>query len=205
MLDPARYATPETAVAGWFEVLFPDHPVPADVGDLAWRGQLGFLLKKHLLFQNLLRFLKGGIGTWQKLQEQMAARMPEMARPYAGRVLEALVGLVAWARDPAAAARPLVTVRVQLWMRELRRLVASIESSPDEVRLHSAADLRVDAGQVFLPLVQCSECRTTGWLARLPAGTLRLDVDLETIYNAWFRSSPDVARLYPRDGVDVRE
>lgn len=205
VLDPARYATPEAAVAGWFEVFFPEQPVPENVGDLAWRAQLGLLLKKHLLFQNLLRFLKGGIGTWEKLQEQMAAPMPEGSRPYAGRVLEALVGLVAWARDPAFATRPLVTVRVQLWMRELRRLVASIESSPDEARLHSAADLRVDAGQVFLPLVQCSECRTTGWLARLPAGTLRLDVDLETIYNAWFRSSPDVARLYPREGVERTE
>src|SRR5690606_22191432 len=114
VLDPARYATPEAAVAAWFEVFFPEQPVPENVGDLAWRAQLGLLLKKHLLFQNLLRFLKGGIGTWEKLQEQMAAPMPEGSRPYAGRVLEALLGLVAWARDPAFATRPLVTVRVQL-------------------------------------------------------------------------------------------
>ena len=201
VLDPAQYASPDAAIAAWFSVFFPELPAPNSVGDPDWRSRLGLLLKKHLLFQNLLRFLKGGIGTWAKLQEQMAASMPEVARVHASRVLEALVGLVAWARDPASSTRPLAMVRVQLWMRELRRLVASIESLPDLAQIHLAADLRVDAGQIFLPLVQCSECRTTGWLGRLPAGTQRLDVDLETIYNAWFRSSPDVARLYPRLGV----
>lgn len=198
-LDPSRYATPEEAVAAWFPLFFPSEAAPADVNDPAWRSGLGELLKQHLLFHNLLRLLKGGIGDWPLLQQQMAGPLPEAARAHAGQVLDALVALLAWARD--ASGRPLVNLRVQVWMRELRRLVASVTSKREDVELRSAADLRAEGGGLNLPLVQCSECRTTGWLARRPAHAPRLDHELETVYNAWFRAAPEVARLYPREGV----
>ena len=202
LLDPARYKTPEDAIAAWFPLFFPTEPVPAAVSDPAWRSTLGELLKQHLLFHNLLRLLKGGVGEWPTLQQQMAGPLPEGVRQHAGLVLDALVALLAWARD-GSGIRPLVTVRVQLWMRELRRLVASVTDKGNEVALRSASDLKADAGQLNLPLVQCSECRTTGWLARRPANATRLDQDLETIYNTWFRAAPEVSRLYPREGVPV--
>lgn len=200
LLDPAAHATPEDAIAAWFPLFFPSEQVPANVCDPAWRAGLGELLKEHLLFQNLLRLLKGGVGEWPLLQQQMAGPLPETARAHAGRVLDALVALLAWARD-ASGKRPLVTVRVQLWARELRRLVAAVGPKGEEVELRSAASLKADAGQLNLPLVQCSECRTSGWLARRPAHASRLDHELETVYNAWFRAAPEVARLYPCKGV----
>lgn len=200
-LDASAYATPEAAIAAWFPVFFPSEPPPANVAEPGWRAALGDLLKQHLLFHNLLRLLKGGIGEWPQLQEQMAGPLPEAARPHAGKVLDALVALLAWARDPADAKRPLVTLRVQVWMRELRRLVASVTANGPEVELRSAVDLKTAADRLSLPLVQCSECRTTGWLARRPANATRLDRELEMIYNAWFRAAPEVARLYPRAGL----
>ncbi|WPU55888.1 DEAD/DEAH box helicase [Stenotrophomonas acidaminiphila] len=198
-LDASRYATPEEAIAAWFPLFFPSEPASGDVNDPAWRSELGELLKQHLLFHNLLRLLKGGIGDWPLLQQQMAGPLPEAARAHAGQVLDALVALLAWARD--ASGRPLVNLRVQVWMRELRRLVASVTVKREEVELRLAADLKAEAGSLNLPLVQCSECRTTGWLARRPAHAPRLDHELETVYNAWFRAAPEVARLYPREGV----
>lgn len=201
-LDASAYATPEAAIAAWFPVFFPGESVPADVADPVWRARLGDLLKQHLLFHNLLRLLKGGIGEWQQLQEQMAGPLPETARPHAAKVLDALVALLAWARDPNDPGRPLVTIRVQVWMRELRRLVASVHANGADAVLQSAADIKTSSERLQLPLVQCSECRTTGWLARRPANATRLDRELETIYNAWFRGAPEVARLYPRAGLD---
>lgn len=201
-LNPAAYRTAEAAIAAWFPVFFPGEPRPENVVDPAWRKALGDLLKQHLLLHNLLRLLKGGVGEWPKLQEQMAGPLPEVARAHAGKVLDALVALLAWARDPADPKRPLVNLRVQLWMRELRRLVASVTPDAQEVVLRSAAELKAGTAQLNLPLVQCSECRTTGWLARQPAGATRLDRELETIYNAWFRAAPEVTRLYPRAGLE---
>ncbi len=200
-LDASRYATPEEAIEAWFPLFFPSEPLPVDVRDPVWRTALGESLKQHLLFHNLLRLLKGGVGEWPQLQQQMAGPLPEVARPHAGLVLDALVALLAWARNPVDGVRPFVTLRVQVWMRELRRLVASVTNKSEEVELRSAADLKAESGGIRLPLVQCSECRTTGWLARRPANAPRLDHELETVYNAWFRAAPEVARLYPREGL----
>ena len=196
-LDAARYRSQGEAIQAWFSLFFPSLPPPADVSDSAWRSELGGWLKQHLLVHNLLRVLKGGIGEWSTLQEQLTGPMPSIAQPHAARVLDALVALLAWARDPGNPKRPLVTLRVQLWMRELRRLVASVHPDGGQVTLRSAADLKAAPEGIHLPLVQCTECHTTGWLARRPDSATRLDVELETIYNAWFRSAPEVSRLYP--------
>lgn len=197
VLDAARYRSQEEAIRAWFSLFFAGLPEPSDVSSLVWRGELGSLLKQHLLVHNLLRVLKGGIGEWSTLQEQLTGPMPAIAQPHAARVLDAVVALLAWARDPKELNRPLVTLRVQLWMRELRRLVASVHPDGKQVTLRSAADLKAAPEGLHLPLVQCTECHTTGWLARRPDSATRIDAELETIYNAWFRSAPEVSRLYP--------
>ncbi|RDI98959.1 DUF1998 domain-containing protein [Dyella solisilvae] len=200
-LDAARYRSQEAAIEAWFALFFSGLPLPTNVRDAAWRGELGALLKRHLLVHNLLRVLKGGIGEWPLLKEQLTGPMPAVARPHAERVLDALVALLAWARDPANPRRPLVTLRVQLWMRELRRLVANVRREGGQVALRSAADLKAAPEGIRLPLVQCTECHTTGWLARRPDSATRIDMELEAIYNAWFRSAPEVSRLYPASGL----
>jgi DEAD/DEAH box helicase domain-containing protein len=45
-----------------------------------------------------------------------------------GRVLDALLVLVAWALREGK--QPLVTLRVQLWVRELRRMVGKLALRP---------------------------------------------------------------------------
>ena len=47
-----------------------------------------------------------------------------------------------------------------------------------------------------LPMVQCSQCRTTGWLSRLVQGSNKLSTKLDEIYNTWFGRRPEAARLY---------
>ena len=193
-------------------MFFAGEPVPADVTAPEWRVALGRLLKQHLLVHNLLRVLKGGIGEWATLQEQLSGPLPVSARPHAARVLDALVALLAWARDPKDPKLPLVTVRVQVWMRELRRLVANVvpRSDDDDERdparlplLRAAADLKSTSEGLHLPLVQCIECHTTGWLARKSPSVQRVDPTLETIYNAWFRRSPELLRLYPDRSLNL--
>jgi DEAD/DEAH box helicase domain-containing protein len=205
VLDPQRYTTPEAAIAAWFPVFFAGEPSPDNVTTPEWRSTLGRLLKQHLLVHNLLRLLKGGIGEWATLQEQLAGPLPTAARPHALRVLDSLVALLAWARDPKDPRLPLVTVRVQVWMRELRRLVSTVVPVADgedggngseRPILRAAADLRATAERLHLPLVQCIECHTTGWLALKPNTATRVESSLEAIYNAWFRWSPDLVRIY---------
>jgi DEAD/DEAH box helicase domain-containing protein len=213
VLDAQRYRSQTEAIAAWFPVFFASEPRPVDVNDPAWRGALGRLLKQHLLVHNLLRILKGGIGEWTSVRDQLTGPMPAAARPHAARVLDALVALMAWARDPKDPSLPLVTVRVQVWMRELRRLVSTVvrtepaiddEGSAAKPAIVSAAELKASMDGIHLPLVQCIECHTTGWLALKPAAATRVDPTLETIYNAWFRSSPDLIRLYPEPSLHIK-
>lgn len=199
VLSPGRYPGQEAAIAAWFGVFFPTEPEPADVTDGAWRRNLGVLLKKHLLFVNLVKLLHGGIVPMDTLQQQMQGPLPESARPVISQVLDALLALVAWARDPNG--RPLVTLRVQLWMRELRRMVASVRANSAQIELASANDVRPQDGRVHLPLVQCTDCHCTGWLSRLPAGQTVVSRDLDVIYNTWFGDQPETVRLYAADGL----
>jgi len=120
---PAAYETQQAAVRAWFAVFFPDKMVPVDVEDGTWRMALGEMLKKHLLFVNLLKLAKDGAVKLADLQAQLQGPLPEVARRHIGLVLDALLVLVAWARSPETASLPLVTLRIQLWMRELRRMV----------------------------------------------------------------------------------
>lgn len=212
VLDPGRYRLQADAIAAWSPVFFAGEPLPSDVTAPEWRVALGRALKQHLLVHNLLRVLKGGIGEWGTLQEQLSGPLPVSARPHAARVLDALVALLAWARDPKDPKLPLVTVRVQVWMRELRRLVANVvpRSDDDDDRdparvplLRAAADLKSTSEGLHLPLVQCIECHTTGWLARKSPSVQRVDPTLETIYNAWFRRSPELVRLYPDGSLNL--
>lgn len=199
VLDPEPYATQEEAIAAWFNLFFPDQPSPASVRDAGWREELGGLLKKHLLFVNFLKLMKGQIADVAELQQQMQGPLPESARAHIGAVLDALLALVAWARAPHQ--RPLVTLRVQLWMRELRRMVATVHHDPGMIELQPGNNGKPETGELLLPLVQCPDCHTTGWLSRLPNGTSKVSLALDEIYNSWFASQPEILRLYAMDGL----
>lgn len=202
VLDAARYRGQSEAITAWFPVFFDGQRTPDDVNERGWRVRLGELLKEHLLFHKLLRACDGKVMSWQELSERLSGPMPVGARRHVAKVLDAFLALVAWARSPGGRDPPLVTLRVQLWMRELRRLVASVCADSERVVLRWSADLKTSQMGVHLPLVQCSECHTTGWLARRPASTAKLDADLEHIYNAWFQGAADICRLYPAEALE---
>jgi DEAD/DEAH box helicase domain-containing protein len=200
MLDAQGFRTPAQAVQAWFKIFFADEPEPTpdDVASPAWRVRLGQLLKQHLLFANLVKRLKGDVLPLGELAEQMQGKsLPASATPHIRPLLEALLVLVAWARRPSDNdTMPLVNLRVQLWLRELRRMVANVAVEPSAVMLKHASSLGANPGSIHLPVVQCRECHTTGWLTRLPSGTHRVSTKLDEIYNTWFGNRPEAARLY---------
>ena len=201
VLDPAQYTSPEAALAAWVPVFFPELPVPTDVSAQKFRVALGELLKRHLLFANLIRLLKGRVISLQDLQQQMQGPLPESARAHIRLVLDALLALVAWALAPDGQG-PLVTLRLQVWMRELRRMVGKVTSDPARVELRADKDLKARPDGLYLPLIQCSECHTTGWLSRLAPASRKLSNRLDEIYNTWFSGRSEAVRLYP--GEDWR-
>lgn len=201
MLDASQYSGQEAVIKAWFPVFFPSASPPANVADMKWRANLGGLLKKHLLFVNLLKILRGKIVDIATLQDQMLGPLPETARPHIRSVLDALIALVAWARDPDEPERPLVTVRIHLWMRELRRMVAKVSADSNQIDLRASSDLKPQKGVLHLPLIQCADCHTTGWLGRMIIGQSKVRSDLDEIYNTWFGRQPEALRLYSNVGI----
>jgi len=167
-LLPAFFADPDTLAA-----------LQAGINTAQGRLRLGEELKKHLLFQSLLRTATQAPvtvdGVADKIQRSLSARLV----PQVKAIITALLTLVAWARAPHAgqvveADTPvgklnyLVTLRVQLWLQELRRVLATVSRDPAEIELASEAGVLSQRERLRLPVIQCRHCHTTGWLTLKP-------------------------------------
>ena len=64
-------------------------------------------------------------------------------------------------------------------------------------RLRFSDDLKPDEASIHLPLIQCRECRVTGWGAVKRPAEQRLEGDLRVFYNRFFLRDVDVAYLFP--------
>ncbi len=122
------------------------------------------------------------------------------SREAATAMLNSLCALLATARRASADnpdfIQPLVQLRFQLWLRELRRLVASVQPRPE---LAFADDLPELIDPLHLPVIHCRECYATGWASWQQPGEPRLSTDLRKIYQAWFGQSSDTVVLLPFD------
>ncbi|MBU0922227.1 MAG: DEAD/DEAH box helicase [Pseudomonadota bacterium] len=202
-----------------YELYF-SKPPEHGLEDMPGRIALGKELKQHGQLANLLRHLRqGGITpTFGDLATRLAAQIPPRFQRQPEQALIALLSLVAHAR--AETTLPLMQLRLQLWARELRRIVGTLrEPEPvnesvykqDEGLEGSASRLppllafgddqpAKDKQQIRLPLVQCRECHGTAWLTRMEAGqpvNQYITSDLPNIYSAFFSNHQETALLMP--------
>ncbi|NOG30580.1 hypothetical protein HLB35_00195 [Halomonas sp. TBZ9] len=192
----------------------PEQDLMSDEG----RAALGQVLKQHGQLANLLRQLKlmPVTPTFNELLTKLASQVPPRFARQPEWVLGALLALIAHARDEVN--QPFVQLRLQLWSRELRRIVGTLrepgKGAPDDTDISSEAQASrlppllsfgddqapKDQQQVRLPLVQCRECHGTAWLSRMEgcsASDDRLETELQSIYSAFFSHSRETALLLP--------
>ncbi len=182
----------------------PEEPLDADNGRIA----LGKELKQHSQLANLLRqlSLSGGTPRFRDLVVKLAGQTPQRFKREPEQALVALLSLMAHARDEVG--RPFVQLRLQLWSRELRRIVGSLRE-PSAVSagrvlppLLSFGDDQPSRDQrhIRLPLVQCRECHGTAWLTRMEAGhpgNQMVETELASIYAGFFSNHAETALLLP--------
>jgi len=110
-------------------------------------------------------------------------------------LLQSFLALIAHAQVPAGDdTRPFLTCQVQLWVREMSRLMREVGAAPqffwrDDVPLHSR--------RRGLPAYFCRDCGHTGWLALQREGDDVLTDDHKKIYDAYFDHSKNIRYLYP--------
>ena len=171
-----------------------------------WMGQdlaldpvaLGEALKHHAFFRNLLVILGNRAVAAGDLAAELKKQLPgfsSLEEQYLDRLLDSFLALVSQARiEGPTGLQPLVQIRMQLWLRELRRMVCSVQNNP---ALCFADDLKPDDLKRSLPVIHCRECGNTGWGGTVRDADTHINPDLPTFYNSYFANSPHVQFLYP--------
>ena len=178
-----------------------DSPDPTVRDDA--RVELGRELVAHQGFAELLDRGEQGPVDLNDIAEDWAQRFGLEGPEPAQTMLDSLLALVSAARRRIDEKRlaPLVEVRVQLWLRELRRMVASVAPEP---ALDFADSLSDQRSGLHLPVVHCRECHATGWASVKRPDEGRLEEDLRAIYNAWFGNHPDACLMFPLEDQPPR-
>ena len=169
-----------------------------------WLGQQ---VKAHSFLRALLAATRSEIVAWPTLLARVARQDAEFATLAAAAqelVLQSFLALIAHSRTaagPFAASRhePLLTLQVQLWVREMSRLMRAIAATPaffwrDDRPQNDAQGLH---GQRGLPAYYCRECGHSGWLALRYQGDDYITDNSAQIYKHYFDRSHNVCYLYP--------
>jgi DEAD/DEAH box helicase domain-containing protein len=171
-----------------------------------WVGQdlsvdpvaLGEGLKHHAFFRNLLVILGNRAVAAGDLTSELKKQLPgfsSLEERYLDRLLDSFLALLSQARiEGPSGLQPLVQIRMQLWLRELRRMVSTVQKEPS---LSFADDLKPDDLKLSLPVIHCRECGDTGWGGTVRDADTRVNPDLPTFYNSYFANSPHVVFIYP--------
>lgn len=208
-LDPSQFDSNEDYLKTQYQLWF-DETVPGDLKDTGWHIDLGNRLKEHLFFQNLLKVLGGKIHGFHDIfvkLEKVTKGLKNTDNQYRMNMLNSLLSLVSEARLKVVSKsddgsektdfRPFLNIRIQLWMRELRRMVASV--GKDSV-LRFADDLNEDQLNTHLPLVHCRDCGSMGWTGMKRKTSSEIRGDLQEYYYCFFNRDPKIVYLFPEDG-----
>lgn len=215
-LDPATFAARHSGAAPdvirlayllaqvplWLGEELPP-PASGDALDPAWRIALGRQLGRLPAVQNLILQAQS-LCSLEDLLERFARQLGLDGRyPLSFRLqlLSSLLSLMAHARN--ADGGPWVQLRLQLWLRELKRMVASVSPLPE--LLHSD-DLTTQEGGHHLPVVHCRDCGATGWTSTLlhqTASQLDPARNLRNFYRAFFARDPLIRYVFPLRPLDA--
>ena len=195
--------------------LFPDIDFlnEEDPSDFAWRIQLGHRLKEHYLCQRVIKIIAGHSGPASLETIAVGLRQVRIIRDWSAEdhraLAELVVALVAFARSGSAEKpRPLFNVRLQLWVREMSRMVVNLPSleaggERSEMNLHHALDLDRLRLERFLPIVNCNRCGATAHLGRKSRSSKTCWAPLEKLYEEFFdENGGGQIRLFYHEPID---
>ncbi|MEQ8765796.1 MAG: DEAD/DEAH box helicase [Planctomycetota bacterium] len=197
-LSPERFDEPEewlrAQAALWLE------KVPADMDPV----ELGLALERHDFLWQLLKALGGRLRSLEDLDAALARRVPDWNElPNEGRpaMLLSFLGLVSAARRlDGERLEPFLTVQVQLWARELRRLLRKVpESLEEDIRLAWAEEVAPDRGASgrWLPIAHCRDCGADGFATTKREGETQLLDQVPVIGEAWLQESAGCRFVVP--------
>ncbi|MBI4783026.1 MAG: DEAD/DEAH box helicase [Oscillatoriophycideae cyanobacterium NC_groundwater_1537_Pr4_S-0.65um_50_18] len=214
-LNPDSYTTLEAYIRAQATLWLQDL-TPPDTSETHtplndnWRIQLGEELKTLPIIHNLIRLLGQEARTYTDLLERLSRRLhlPNDQSGYSHLLLDSLLSLVAIARrlitlpSGKTLILPWMNLRVQLWFRELKRMVATVEPYP---QLLYSDDLTPEQAKKTLPVMHCRDCGATGWGGVKPSqGSTKLVAnDLQRFYREYFGRKPLITFAFPAHDTET--
>lgn len=184
------------AAGSWLEESFDKEHLFSDQG----RVELGEYLMGHSFMRDLFKVLDGKFAQPSNIMEALVSRHGELLDIEEPTVaIDSFLALISHARtrDVKGELRPFLHVQVQVWIRELRRLLAKV--SADDITFALASDLNDQQIKQYLPVVNCRDCGATGWVSFRDENSGTLSVgDLDKFYNLYFRQDKRIVMVFPR-------
>jgi len=196
-LSPDGYEDDQAYLKAQYELWFGE---AVDTDDETWPVSVTEKLRKHGFFWKLVLSLNNRIVPLNELILLFDRFTPEFAdapEEYKRNVMDSMIALISAARvSRETGLAPFLNVRLQLWLRELRRIVVNIEQSPT---LRFSDDLKEEDQRCHLPVIHCRECGAMGWGGTKRDQDQQINSDLQHFYASFFRYSPTVVVLFPDD------
>lgn len=161
------------------------------------RIQLGNALMHHSFVQTLLRLIEGKYYQAEDIVAELSVEFPFLKETKNSAVIiDSILALISHARIGSEGhLRPFLNVQVQLWFKELRRLLAKVDG--DNITYEIAHDLNAQQAKQYLPVVNCRDCGATGWVTILNERQNATMTNLEGFYNRYFQTDDQIAMLFP--------
>jgi DEAD/DEAH box helicase domain-containing protein len=184
-----------------------DTSIPDDPNAPEWRLALGARLKEHVAFHRVLEALqtKGRASSLGDAVNALSgARLLRdgWSESAIAALVEAVVILTAWGRSgDRKRPMPLLSVRVQVWAREMGRMVAGLPTCKEDgtytsPTLSHSLDLDDTALLSALPVIHCRHCGTTGQIVRVSPTSTSVWAPLEALYAEFFEGGNGVRFVY---------
>lgn len=168
-----------------------------DAGRLALAGHI----MRHSFFQSMMGIMDGHIMQPDALCDEMSQIFPIMGSEAGGALLDSMLALVSHARtaDSKGHLRPFLQVQLQLWFRELRRVMGKVDAQRSDFILESdLSRAGEERREHYLPVVNCRDCGATGWAGSIDERSQLSVKDIKVFYNKFFSFDKRIRMVFPR-------
>jgi DEAD/DEAH box helicase domain-containing protein len=197
-LDYKNYKNMEEYIKVQYSLWFSENI--KDVSSQLFKVELGKKLKNLYFFKLLLKTLDGKIKSRQELIDAFIRKIPiNSGNRYFILMINSLLALTSWAKNEKSGKDypPFLFVKVQLWLRELARMVATLDCKP---KLTFDHDLKSKEEIKHYPILHCRDCHVMGWGGvKKNGGTGELINDLDLFYQSFFSNDSRVKFIFPID------
>ncbi len=169
-----------------------------EIENTDFRVNLSNELFNHYFFHELILATNSQIISYETLIEELTKKNAQLKYydfEQKKVILESLLALVSHGRKKEGKnVSQFLNVHIQLWFKELRRVLATVTPEP---KFDLADDINDQSLKEYLPVVNCRECGATGWAGRFFENKKLEISDLRDFYTQFFAGDKNIKLIFP--------